>query len=75
MVIKVLDDKLSLSRAAAEQAAVSLRRAIAQHGSVRIIAATGASQIDFLDELTKASGDQLGSRRNVSPGRVHWPPR
>jgi glucosamine-6-phosphate deaminase len=54
--VKVLDDKLSLSRAAAEQAAVSLRRAIAKHGSVRIIAATGASQIDFLDELTKAPG-------------------
>jgi glucosamine-6-phosphate deaminase len=56
MVIKVFDDKLSLSRAAAEQAAVSLRRTIAQQGSARIIAATGASQIDFLDELAKAPG-------------------
>jgi glucosamine-6-phosphate deaminase len=56
MVIKVFDDKLSLSRAAAEQAAASLRRAIGQQGSVRIIVATGASQIDFLDELSEASG-------------------
>jgi glucosamine-6-phosphate deaminase len=56
MEVKVFDDKLSLSRAAAEQAAASLRRSIAQHGSVRIIVATGASQIDFLDELSKASG-------------------
>ena len=54
MIVKVFDDKLSLSRAAAEEAAVSLRRTIAQQGSARIIAATGASQIDFLDELTKA---------------------
>ena len=52
MVIKIYDDKVSLGRAAAEQAAVSLQRAIQQRGGARIIAATGASQFEFLDTLT-----------------------
>jgi glucosamine-6-phosphate deaminase len=52
MVIKVYEDKTSLGRAAAEQAAVSLRKAIEESGRARIIAATGASQFEFLDALT-----------------------
>lgn len=52
MVIKIYEDKISLGRAAAEQAAVSLRTTIKQRGSARIIAATGASQFEFLDALT-----------------------
>ncbi len=53
MIAKVFEDKLSLSRAAAEQAAAVLRRAIQEHGGARIVVATGASQLDFLDSLTK----------------------
>jgi len=56
MQIKVLADKDSLARAAAEQAATSIRQAIRQQGLARIIAATGASQFEFLDALTAASG-------------------
>ena len=56
MVVKIFDDKISLARAAAEQATAAIRRAIKENGSARIIAATGASQIDFLDGLTKAPG-------------------
>jgi glucosamine-6-phosphate deaminase len=52
MVIKIYGDKTSLGRAAAEQAAVSLRQAIRESGRARIIAATGASQFEFLDALT-----------------------
>ena len=52
MVIKIYDDKASLGRAAAEQAATSLRKALHEAGSARIIAATGASQFEFLDVLT-----------------------
>lgn len=52
MVIKVYEDKGSLGRAAAERAAVSLRKAIQGSGRARIIAATGASQFEFLDALT-----------------------
>ena len=52
--IKILADKDSLGRAAAEQAANSLRRAIRQRKVARIIAATGASQFEFLDALTAA---------------------
>ncbi len=56
MMIKIFSDKVSLGRAAAEQAARAIRRAIAERGNARIIAATGASQFDFLDVLTQAPG-------------------
>jgi glucosamine-6-phosphate deaminase len=56
MRIEVFDDKVSLGKAAALQAAVAIRQAIAQKGRARIIAATGASQFEFLDALTKAPG-------------------
>lgn len=56
MVIKIYEDRTSLGRAAAEQAAVSLRQAIEEGGRARIIAATGASQFEFLDALTAMPG-------------------
>jgi glucosamine-6-phosphate deaminase len=43
-----------MSRAAARRAAQSLRAAIGERGGARIIAATGASQFEFLDALTQA---------------------
>ncbi|HKW62754.1 MAG TPA: glucosamine-6-phosphate deaminase [Candidatus Acidoferrum sp.] len=52
MVIKIYEDKTSLGHAAAEQAAVSVRKAIHERGRARIIAATGASQFAFLGALT-----------------------
>jgi len=54
MVIKVFAGKDDLSRAAADQAAGAIRRALAERGRARIVAATAASQIDFLDALTRA---------------------
>ena len=56
MLIRVFKDKATLGRAAAEQAATAIRRAITEHGQARIIAATAASQLEFLDALTKAPG-------------------
>src|SRR5215831_1838693 len=56
MLLRVFKDKVSLGRAAADQAATAIRRAIAERGQARIIAATAASQLEFLDELTRASG-------------------
>src|SRR6266496_5976077 len=53
--IKILAGKDSLGRAAADQAATSIRRTIRQRGIARIVAATGASQFEFLDALTAAS--------------------
>ena len=53
MIARVFEDKQSLGLAAAEQASVAIRRAILDRGRARIIAATGASQLDFLDALTK----------------------
>src|ERR1700719_4382662 len=56
MQLRIFRDKSSLSQAAAEQAANAIRRAIAAHGRARTVAATAASQIEFLDALTRASG-------------------
>ena len=54
MLLKVFSDKTSLGRAAAEQAATTIRRAIEEEGQARIIAATAASQLEFLNALTQA---------------------
>ena len=53
MTIKVFSSKATLAQAAADHAAAIIRDAISAHGEARIIAATGASQFDFLDALTK----------------------
>ena len=52
MQIKVFPDKESLSRAAAGQAADSVRSLLREKSIVRLVAATGASQFEFLDALT-----------------------
>ena len=56
MLIRVFNDKVSLGRAAAEQAANAILRAIEARGRARIIAATAASQLEFLNALTKTPG-------------------
>src|ERR1700735_5115349 len=56
MLIKVFDGRVALGHAAAEQAAEAIRRAIVERGHARIIAATAASQLEFLDALTTAPG-------------------
>lgn len=52
MLIRVFADKRSLGQAAAEQAATAIRNAISAHGGARIVAATAASQLEFLNALT-----------------------
>lgn len=56
MLLRVFGDKPSLGRAAAVQAANAIRHAIRERGQARIIAATAASQLEFLDALTKSPG-------------------
>jgi glucosamine-6-phosphate deaminase len=53
MRVSVFPDSLTLARVAAGAAASRIRSAIATHGHARIVAATGASQIAFLDQLTR----------------------
>jgi len=52
--VRVFPAKDLLAAVAAAQAAATIRNAIREYGSARIVAATGASQFEFLDELTKA---------------------
>jgi glucosamine-6-phosphate deaminase len=55
-MIQVYEDRIAASRAAAHQAAAAIRNAIAQRGGARIVAATAASQLAFLEALTAAPG-------------------
>jgi glucosamine-6-phosphate deaminase len=54
MLVKVFKSRDSLGQATADQAATAIRRAIKAKGKARIIAATGTSQLAFLNALTKA---------------------
>jgi glucosamine-6-phosphate deaminase len=56
VIIKVFNDKIQLGEAAASQAAIAIKRAISERGRARIIAATGASQFEFLNALIKTRG-------------------
>lgn len=56
MLLRVFNDSTSMARAAAEQAADSIRKAIADSGRCRVVLATGTSQFEFLEFLTKSDG-------------------
>ena len=56
MEIRVFETKAEMAGKAAEQAASAIVGAIARRGRAHIIAATGASQFEFLDALTAAPG-------------------
>jgi len=60
MEIKVFQSKRDLAQAAANHAAILMREAISRRGVARIIAATGASQFDFLDALTQTPAIDWG---------------
>ena len=54
MDIKVFPNRSSLASAAAKQAASAIRSALQRKGHARIVAATAASQKEFLENLTQA---------------------
>jgi len=54
--VKIISDKQTLGQIAGQHAGNSIRRAIKEKGTARVIAATGASQFEFLDALTKSPG-------------------
>ena len=56
MKLRLEKDRRAMSAAAARHAAASLRDVIARNGNARIVAATGASQLEFLQELTSQPG-------------------
>jgi glucosamine-6-phosphate deaminase len=55
MRLRLFPDKTSLGRAAATDAAATIRAAMTARGRARIIAATGASQFEFLASLVEPS--------------------
>jgi glucosamine-6-phosphate deaminase len=54
--LNILESKIAVGEAAAKHAARSLQRILSNASTARIIAATGASQLDFLESLTSLSG-------------------
>jgi glucosamine-6-phosphate deaminase len=56
MRVHIHPDRQSMSAAAAQHAAQSIRAALTARGHARIIAATGASQLQFLAALTALPG-------------------
>jgi glucosamine-6-phosphate deaminase len=60
MKTRRFETKGEMAREAAAQAAALLREAIAARGRAHVIAATGASQFEFLEALTKAPGIDWG---------------
>lgn len=56
MVVRVFEERNSLGQAAAAQAATALRDAIAKRGRARVVAASAASQFEFLEALTATPG-------------------
>jgi glucosamine-6-phosphate deaminase len=56
MDIRVYDTKDVMAQAAAELAAALLREALARGGTAHVVAATGTSQLEFLDRLVGAPG-------------------
>ena len=56
MEIKVFPTKVEMAAAAARQAADALRRALHARGKANVIAATGASQFEFLERLVTLPG-------------------
>lgn len=56
MILKVFDDKNALGKAAAAQAAATMCAAIASHTRARVVAASAASQLQFLEALTATPG-------------------
>jgi glucosamine-6-phosphate deaminase len=53
MRVEIYESKRETARAAAVRAAEIIRAAVAERGEACVIAATGASQFEFLDELIK----------------------
>ena len=56
MKLRVEPNRRAMSAAAAQHAAESVRRVINERGNARIVAATGASQLEFLQALTAQQG-------------------
>ena len=56
MIIKVFSEKLTSGKAAAAQAAETIQRTIRNSGKARMVAASAASQFEFLDALTSTQG-------------------
>lgn len=60
MKLAVCDTKSELGETAAREAAAVIREAIDARGAARVVAATGASQFEFLDALAREGGIDWG---------------
>lgn len=56
MQLRLFKNPATLARAAADDAAAAIRKAVAERGRCRTVLATGTSQFAFLDALTSTEG-------------------
>lgn len=56
MLLRLFKDPSTLARAAADEAAAAIRKAVAERDRCRIVLATGTSQFAFLEALTSVDG-------------------
>jgi glucosamine-6-phosphate deaminase len=56
MLLRVFNDRLSLGKTAATQAATAILSAIRSRGQARVVAASAASQFEFLEALSATPG-------------------
>jgi hypothetical protein len=56
VIFRIFEGKVELAEGAAVEAATAIRGAIRERGQARIVAATGASQLEFLEALTATIG-------------------
>ena len=52
MIVRRFETRRAMAQAAAAHAAASIKRAVFERGQARILVATGASQFEFLEDLT-----------------------
>jgi glucosamine-6-phosphate deaminase len=60
MNVQIFDSRQHLAEAAADEAAKTIRQAITERGQAYLIAATGASQFEFLEALVRQSNIDWG---------------
>ena len=56
MLLRQFKDPSTLARAAGDEAAAAIRKAVAERNRCRVVLATGTSQFEFLDALTTTPG-------------------
>jgi hypothetical protein len=73
VLLKIFEDKASLGKAAAAQAAIAIRQALGRRGSARILAAAAAFSVAVSRRIDEDGRHRVGSSRSISSRRIRRP--